>query len=102
MVRQGDILLLLVGRVLPPSARPIARESGVVVLAHGEATGHRHQIRSPHAALFAIGEERLLRVEGEAELEHEEHASIRLPAGVYRIVQQREYAPYARTEYVED
>jgi hypothetical protein len=102
MVRQGDILLLPAGRLLPRGARLLAREDDVVVLAYGEATGHRHQIRSPHAALFAIGDHRLLRVDDQVELEHEEHAPIRLTAGVYRVIQQREYAPHARTLPVAD
>jgi hypothetical protein len=72
----------------------------VHVLAEGEQSGHAHQVpagpgtrllqgRAPHAA----GPEAYLELAAPARLLHEEHAPIDLPAGTYRVVQQRRYDP---------
>lgn len=96
MFRQGDILLIPL-----PSGNPQGQEqpavNGAVVLAHGEATGHAHVIRSPRARLFQDESRMLLRVEGllPVELTHEEHATLSIPAGHYQVVRQREYTPEA-------
>ena len=91
-VRQGDVLLQPVGDV-PESARPLPRTAGRVVLAEGEVTGHAHAIRSSGATMLADGDDRYLRVAAPVTLDHEEHATIELVPGSYRIVIQREYVP---------
>jgi hypothetical protein len=110
LIRQGDVLLVPVGD-LPEGTWELESERGRVVLATGEATGHAHVVRSSHARLVRhrrptgrrggmgrpIFEERdLLVVEQDALLEHEEHASIEVPAAVYEVRRQREYQPGAR------
>ena len=96
MFRQGDVLLVEV-EAIPEGAQGVKRdEAGRIVLALGEATGHAHAIASPGARLYAMGENRYLRVpKGGATLLHEEHAVIPLPPGGYRVVIQREYSPEA-------
>jgi hypothetical protein len=95
MYRQGDILLVPAER-LPANARPLSRDArGRLVLALGEATGHAHAVAAPDADLLAdpdARDERFLRIVTDAQLTHEEHAAIPLPAGLYRVVRQREYA----------
>lgn len=44
MYRQGDVLIIPIAE-LPPGLKPVAKEQGRVVLAHGEVTGHAHTIR---------------------------------------------------------
>jgi hypothetical protein len=102
MVRQGDILLVLVDGALPSEAHPVAREDGSVVIAHGEATGHRHRIASRHAELYEHGTERFLQVRAPVDLVHEEHAAIALRTGLYKVVRQREYVPNARSREIAD
>ncbi|MDQ7909758.1 hypothetical protein RB614_35080 [Phytohabitans sp. ZYX-F-186] len=100
--RQGDVLVVAVER-LPDGLTPVAREDGAVVLAHGEATGHRHAIREPHAELLEGRGERFLRIAGgPARLVHEEHDPIVLPAGAYQVIRQREYQPAAWPRTVAD
>jgi hypothetical protein len=98
MYRQGDVLLIPLSD-LPDEVMPVPRDPmRGVVLALGETTGHAHAIISPRARLFRTdppGEYFLLIPGPSAELRHEEHAPIALPAGAYRVVQQREYAPEA-------
>ncbi|MFI6277745.1 hypothetical protein [Streptomyces sp. NPDC050988] len=104
--RQGDVLVVAVDE-LPLQMLPVPREDGLVVLAHGEVTGHRHAIAEPHAELLAPpgddDETRFLRIVGaSARLVHEEHAAIILPGGVYQVIRQREYNPDVNAVFVED
>src|SRR5262245_42537383 len=82
-------------------AVPVARD-GAVVLAEGEVTGHRHAFHGAAVMLFRdptlardlpaelyIGH---LRVDADtAQLQHEEHDTITLPRGTYRVRRQREF-----------
>jgi len=108
-IRQGDVLLVRLEQTpeefLERSQRridPVPRESGRLVLAEGEATGHAHVIESDDAELFLEDQHLLdpgeaaelyLLVQGTeaAPLVHEEHATLDVPPGVYRVVRQREY-----------
>jgi hypothetical protein len=92
--RQGDVLL-----VRDDSAEggtEIPRDKGRVILAYGEVTGHAHAIRNPNVCQLRNEGHTVLCIEGAAALlEHEEHATIELPAGKYRVTIQQEYAPEA-------
>jgi hypothetical protein len=95
--RQGDVLIVSVNE-LPVDLDPVERENGRVVLAHGEVTGHAHTIKAAGTALFrdpklmAV----FMTVTGDlVALEHDEHDTITLPPGNYRIIRQREYTPEA-------
>lgn len=90
MFRQGDVMVVEIDAV-PADAKPVRRDAGRVVLAYGEVTGHAHAIREKGVALLELGAERYLRVEKGAELKHEEHSTISIPPGDYRVIQQREY-----------
>lgn len=100
-IRQGDVFVERVARI-PKRLEEIPRESGRVVLAHGEATGHAHAIADPGVKFFrhvATGEQ-FVRVSrehtrGGAQLRHEEHTAHSLPPGSYRVIRQREYSPAA-------
>ena len=100
---QGDLCIEPVVNVALDRARavPTARD-GAVVLAEGETTGHRHAFYGGNVALFRddplardlppelyIGHLRI--GDDTAELRHEEHDTITLPKGLYRIRRQREY-----------
>lgn len=95
MIRQGDILFVPVEKI-PEGARS---QNGPYrtkrVIAEGEKTGHAHVIAvdplNPFANLFAANDGRYLSVVKPVELKHEEHATVEIPAGNYRVVQQREW-----------
>jgi hypothetical protein len=96
--RQGDVLVAET-TTIPEKVKPVELEEGRLVLAHGEVTGHAHVVVGD-AELFAPDdlrdlEERFLRVEQEAKLVHDEHGTIALPPGDYRVLRQREYTPEA-------
>ena len=93
--RQGDVLLVRVADP-PVDVRPLPREAGRLVLAHGEVTGHAHVVADPEAELVTReqADELYLMVYGEqALLEHDEHDAIPLAEGCYRVIRQREYTP---------
>jgi len=102
MVRQGDILLVLVDGDVPRGARVVEREGGSIVIAHGEATGHRHRVRSNDAELYERATERFLRARAPVELVHEEHGTIELRAGLYKVLRQREYVPQSMPREIAD
>lgn len=99
---QGDVCIESV-EPTPPRGNVVAPASdGAIVLAEGEATGHRHAFHGGGVTLFRddalardipaklyIGH---LTIEGDsAELQHEEHDTIVLPKGSYRVRLQREF-----------
>ena len=96
IVRQGDVLLLPVSEV-PKSAVAVSAKHRRLILAYGEVTGHHHSIaESDNVSLLEIpsqSEMFLLVEEGDALLEHQEHAKITVPSGSYRVVIQREWDP---------
>jgi hypothetical protein len=96
MFRQGDVLVAAVAGKIPSAAKKVKRDSGRIVLAYGEVTGHAHAIHSTGATLWESGDgARYLEVKRACNLVHEEHATINIPAGLFRIVRQREYTPEA-------
>lgn len=109
ILRQGDILLVRVGDAED------AGESQPVTVGHGEATGHTHVVEAARTlsgdqlawSLFArTGEwngdgDPLLAVDAPTRITHQEHAALDVPAGVYRVVRQREYEP-ERERFVAD
>jgi len=112
LFRQGDVLVVPTKDVDVTTLAKVEREQGDVVLAHGEATGHKHRIPAPFADLYErpdgppLVSDRILHVRevskraGEvsdriAKLLHEEHSTIEIPPGTYRVIRQREYTPEA-------
>jgi hypothetical protein len=95
MYRQGDVLIAPIGS-LPTGLEKVARENGRAVLAHGEVIGHAHAIKDKRATLFRDPElaAMFLTVTGDepVALEHDEHSTIDLPPGPYRVIRQREYS----------
>ncbi len=90
--RQGDVLIIEVTEAIPNEAKVIEKDT--LTLALGEATGHSHTIASPGAIMYAVKENiRLMNLQEAAELVHQEHAPIKLPAGNYQIIRQVEYTP---------
>lgn len=98
MFRQGDVLIERIsaaGKTDVSTAKHAPTDGHRVVLAYGEATGHAHAItlkRADDAVLFDNGRGvRILRVNTETEMRHEEHAPIALAPGDYRVTIQREW-----------
>ena len=84
--QQGDVTIKPVASI-PEDASPV----GTRVLREGEATGHAHRATGEGVQLFIHGDTLYMRVEGEAEVVHEEHKPITVPPGLYEIGVVREY-----------
>ncbi len=90
LYRHGDVLLALV-----EGAPPAAHELPGHTLARGESTGHSHRFATPAAVqLRQAGGDLFVQVmHDHADLIHEEHRTITLLRGTYRVWMQREYSP---------
>ena len=98
--RQGDVLVRQV-RHRTPTGKDV-REGGRIILAHGEVTGHAHEVLeercldfdTPAAQFFEEPDgQRFLFVHRACVLTHQEHGPVSLAPGCYEVVRQREYAP---------
>ena len=92
--RQGDVLVERIAK--QTTKTEVQRESGRVILAHGEVTGHAHAVAERGVTMRRDAEVTELEItEALAMLTHDEHATIPLERGVYRVIRQREYSPEA-------
>ncbi len=92
MYRQGDVLIERIEKVNGKKQKI----NGNIILAYGEATGHHHAIKDDTTMLFhGPNGEVYIDVTEHTELTHQEHSSIAIPPGKYRVVRQREYTPEA-------
>lgn len=86
MYRQGDLLI-----VKCDSIPPAARKKEDRVLAYGEATGHKHEFKNDGVTVFSWGQNGFIKADEPSDLIHDEHDTITIPEGTYRVVRQREY-----------
>lgn len=94
MYRQGDVLLIPTTSSIPSDSKEVPRDAGRIILADGEVTGHAHAIHNKAAVMYLLATgARMLSLQHEAMLQHEEHEKIVLPPGDYLVVRQREYSP---------
>lgn len=90
--RQGDVLVRRVASI--PADAKLQPRTGDIILAHGEVTGHAHRVKERQADMYGGGGGFYLKVAaGGATITHEEHATIPLAPGDYRVLRQREYYP---------
>lgn len=103
--RQGDVLIEQID-ALPKKLRKNKNESRVI-LAHGEVTGHAHEIERPELAMLeecSIGARgdledantmtnAAMELSADTAVVHQEHGKIELPKGRYLVRRQREYSP---------
>jgi len=107
MFRQGDILITQVdGNSIDHGKYSIIPDSKTVAL--GEITGHHHTFSDNSQVLLFkdkkdgksannnnLDDPTLIQVQSEmAELEHQEHNTILLPEGTYKITREVEYNPF--------
>lgn len=88
-IRQGDLLFLRIPSI--PANATVVQDG---VIAKGEASGHAHRLQagSGRLLLMAMGL-MYIRAKHEAEITHEEHNTVTLPPGDWRVVRQSEYEP---------
>jgi hypothetical protein len=117
---QGDVILIAVADLELPADKVIEARYNAVILAEGEATGHRHAFYGGavmlHDDTLTRGVPRDLYIghvkvaAGGAVLEHGsgpgqrgDHEPVHVPSGTFMALRQREYTPFDRSiSYVAD
>lgn len=89
MKRQGDVQIVCKVDILPSDAKLLV---GRKELAFGEVTGHAHRVNVGDLFESKNGD-LYLKVDTLANLSHEEHKTITLDPGIYRIAVKRQYTP---------
>lgn len=93
-LRQGDVWLQQVEKMTTKQlGEPLKRTKRGIVLQEGTATGHAHRIANRAASLHMAGDVRYLRVVESVTLVHEEHDTVAIPVGDYRVSLHHEYQP---------
>lgn len=85
--QQGDVVMKTID-ALPKGARKDDDLTKQGILALGEATGHCHQLERTEldeADVFRINEELFMVIKKATALKHQEHHSITLPPGPYKV-----------------
>lgn len=100
MYRQGDVNLIPVSE-LPKNAKAVKPAGDRVIVRRGEATGHHHSFPADAVELWEADGNTYIEVVAEAMLSHlngvgaptREHEPVTVPAGIYLLPDQVEYAP---------
>ena len=105
--RQGDVLIERVAG-LPEGLTVVKRGARGVVLAEGEVTGHAHVVAEPRkgvATLYASPTDKGLKyltIDELCEVQHEEHDTITLEPGVYKLPSQTQWSDEKEPRRVAD
>lgn len=87
--RQGDIFFVSTDCVPGKGKR---QEDGII--ARGDVTGHVHRISDEaKAVLIIVSGVAYIRATEDTDIVHDEHHTITLPPGDYKVFRQREYTP---------
>lgn len=97
--RQGDILIVQTTTMPTTDLKKVKS----ILVAEGSKTEHKHVLKSSSQMLLHEKEgARFVRIQKKAELVHDEHARIEIPAGDYEIRIQREFDLVQGTRDVTD
>ena len=96
--RQGEVRLKEVEKI-PINAKTV---KGGEILAVGKSNLHSHRLSGKGFKVLEFEGEKFVEVKKPASLVHEEHKTIKLPKGKYKVQIQREYLPRAEARKVED
>jgi len=100
--RQGDVLVMAIDKYpegVDASKVKQHKRGDELILAYGEVTGHHHTVVGNSLVAEALAEEHgndiFFELLEPSALTHDEHETVKLPAGKYRKIQQQEYSPEA-------
>lgn len=98
IARQGDILFIRVDNM--PADLKKANDN---IIAHGEVTGHSHQVAATDGVAVLENEkgDKFVSAEKDWEIVHDEHGPITLEKGIWEARRQREYTPEAIVRVVD-
>ena len=88
-IQQGDVRVIRVAK-LPKGVKACTRPDKLV-LAYGEASGHKHQLVEECDVYEAADGTLYLNVETPTTIRHEEHGPVTLPEGLWQVKRVREF-----------
>jgi hypothetical protein len=88
MYRQGDVLIVEATAYKTMRSVVVQPDN---VLVHGELTGHAHRAVGDEVTVLESDEQKFVSAPKGFSLTHDEHDTIEIPEGFYRVVRQREY-----------
>ena len=88
-IRHGDVLLVPCD-VVPTGAKNLH----TMTLALGEVTGHHHTMYGGKAQVYEQSGTKYVEVKEETELRHQEHKTVPIAEGTYKMVNEQEFNPY--------
>jgi len=89
MYRQGDVLIVEEKRTAASAISGKVQTDNVLV--YGEATGHAHRVVGDDVHVRQTARGKVIDARSKFKVVHEEHDTIEIPEGFYRVVRQREY-----------
>ena len=98
LIQQGDVLFFEVNE-LPKGLKEVPRDSRGIVFAEGEHTGHYHGTQGMGGTALLEDTEtgmRYFRTDVKQEVTHQEHGTVTLDPGLYRIGIVREIDPFTQ------
>ena len=101
--RHGDLLLTQITEDVYNTYMQKFDPRANLVIAYGEATGHHHQLNAGKGTAQVLidpttQEAQAFSVDQETELVHEEHNTLNIPKGYYRVEFEKEYEPLEQAE----
>ena len=84
LFRHGDLLIREI-HSMPHTAKPIHTN----IIAEGEKTGHNHVLNGSHQIYETVDNQIHFEAKQELKIEHPEHNTIIIPAGIYTVVHER-------------
>ena len=94
-IQQGDVLLRKISE-LPTGCREVPRKADQLIIAEGEATGHRHVITDNGARLLELKGELYLEATTPVVIHHDEHKPLDILPGIYQVGRAKEH------DYIQD
>jgi len=95
MARHGDLLIESVSKI----SGKIKKDN---VLLEGEVTGHAHRVMGDAKVYQTDTGTVYFKVLQPSKITHEEHKTIEITPGNYKVTRQREYDPYEGVRNVQD
>ena len=86
--QQGDVLFFRVDSI--PNKATLYKNGNRIIVAEGEATGHSHKIVDQCEA-YTLEQELFIKANKPVRVLHEEHNTIVLDVGTWRVAKVREY-----------
>lgn len=94
-LQQGDIIIEKIDSI-PGDCKTGKLKQGKVVLAEGETTGHAHRISEVAGVVFKEKDGMFyLENKEDLQVQHEEHKTVFIPPGTWRVRKVQEYDHFA-------